>query len=458
MSLEVNSNEKRERGSVILPVLATLFLITILLSLMILYESYHNVLVMKEVNRTRSYYLAESGLQVVLARLNSLGYGAVNKHFEEKIADVGLFRAIAIPYGGYLLCRSEGISAKETTILHGLLGSVPAKAFDTAINLMDREYPLIISGATTIVGDVSVGNGGVIAGRFKGKGFEGDRLVNGNTYPSDVSNAPEPDLQLYRLFQDSLLKQGEHFDKIFERTVIVEEATEIKLSDHSRLLFEGDLLLRLREKTLDINDRYLRVKGNLFIKESTKIIGFGVIETEGKVEISGHAEVRDCIIFAHGAAVLKDNSVFKAQLISNSLIMAVDSVALRNPSLLFVNTRGLDKPGRITLRSAVSCKGSALLIGDERPEVEWGKKKQVPTIEVSDVSRFEGLVYSTEFVSLSGEVNGNITTTQFYYYEQPTIYLNWVIDAAVRHTDNDKLLMTPVLLGANNGYKYGYYY
>jgi len=152
-----------------LPVLIFILLTTILLSIVILYNSYKNTLITRSTDEIKAYYLAETALQYALREISNGNIDISGIQFNKGIKGAGRIEYEVQDYGVYLLCKGRGTAGKKTIELKGLLGIIPGDEFSRAINLGGVDYPLVVSGNTRINGDVVVGSSGIITGKYKGR-------------------------------------------------------------------------------------------------------------------------------------------------------------------------------------------------------------------------------------------------------------------------------------------------
>ncbi len=76
-------------------------------------------------------------------------------------------------------------------------------------------------------------------------------------------------------------------------------------------------------------------------------------------------------------------------------------------------------------------------------------KKDKTKISISKNSNLNGIIWSEAYVELLGSVNGSIATNLFYFYDPPTKYLNWLINAELIYDRNIHKQVLPLVFADN---------
>jgi len=437
-----------QSGSALFVVLIALLLVTSLYSAVILYGSYHRRLALRDVLDTKAFYLAESGIEAALARLNQ--DHNYNFSLSEQIEASGRYEADIKPYGVWLLCTSKGISGTREKILRCLIGAVPEPKFKNALNLGGQNFPLTLAGRTSITGDVLVSPSGVLPGRFKGKRFGSERLVFGEIKQSSFNRLPQYDDNVLKQFQEEIGQIRHKERKIIDRTFILDNENAYIIEKDSVIQFRSDLIIDLAEKVFDLTNKYFQIKGDLTVIHSSRIYGFGVIDVEGEVILDDNCYLKDVIISAQNDIFMKGNSAFGGQFISNSKVEISQSAYLTGNAVV-VNTGELTDIDRcIYIESSQQSHGILFCDLQSNQNNRPGRPSMFKSIDLSNYSDFNGIIYNTGYSKISGKIIGNLSTASLYIYDAPTVYINWLVDAII--TSGDVFKTVPVVFAGETGY------
>ncbi len=444
------------KGSILLPILALILMITILLSTVILYGSYHNHLIVKKSNEIKALYLAESALQFGLKRLSDEGYEVIDRFYSETIEGIGRIEYSIESYGVYLRCIGRGLAGKSKIELSGLLGRRGGNVLTSAINLDGAEYPLVLAGDTKIKGDVVVGASGVIPGKYKGREFRGSKLVDGRIIKDRIVRIPGINRFIYdKYIAEMETSSGDH-DTTFESHFILTDDNYNLVKSYKKPYFKAGLNIRLSEKHLDLSDDKFEIDDDLEIGGNSAIFGFGLFKVNGDILIKDQAQLRDIVLMVDGNSELIDNTVIRCQIICSGTITVKDSSILERPGTLIADYDG--EGGRIEYESGKISSGVAIVLADNYGFGHWGRENEVPRIVINPGSEWNGILYSEGFATIMGKVSGNVSTKGFYIYSEPTAYLNWLVDADISVDPEVLEYINPVILDLEGPYSYAYFH
>ena len=437
-----------QNGSALLLVLVALLLITSLYSAVVLYGSYHRRLALQDVMDTQAFYLAESGIEAALSELNQTqDYRLV---FSRDISANESCEVNVKPYGAYLLCDSRGKAGTRTKTIRCLIGAIPEERFKNAINLGGQDYPLTLAGRTTITGDVLVSPSGVLPGRFKGKRFGGSKLVFGEIIKSPNDRLPLYDDAVINQFLSDVGQISFNSSREIDKTFILDDAALIELQKDSLIEFKANLIISLKDKTLDMTGKHFKVDGNLIVNESSRIYGYGVIEVEGEVQLEGECYLKDLIILTNRDVQITGEAVYSGQLIANAKVEIAQNAWLdRNATIICLGD--IDDDERcVYLNSSELSRGTILCdlenINANRP----GHRNIIKTIDTSPDCNFAGVIFNTGYSKVSGNISGNLSTGSFYIFDSPTVFINWLVDATVK--SDDVFAAIPAVFAGGAGY------
>jgi len=442
------SRLRLENGSALLLVLVAILLITSLYSAVVLYGSYHRRLALKDVMDTQAFYLAESGIETALSRLNRKP--DYRLAFNMDVGPNESFKVSVKPYGAYLLCESIGRAGSCDKTISCLIGALPEEKFKNAINLGGQDYPLTLAGRTTIIGDVLVSPSGVLPGRFKGKRFGGSKLVFGEIVQSPSDRLPRYDDAVINQFLTDVNQISFNSNKEIDKTFILDDAAWFELQNDSLLEFKANLIISLKDKTLDMTGRHFKVNGNLLVNESSRIYGYGVIEVEGEVQLEGECYLKDLIVLARRDVQLTGDAVYGGQLIASAKIDIAGSASLAgNAAVICLGE--IDEDERcVYLNSTELSQGMILCDLENMNANKPGHRNIMKTIDMSPKCNFAGVVFNTGYSQIAGNISGNLSTGSFYIFDSPTVFINWLVDATVKA--DDILTTVPAVFAGGAGY------
>ncbi|MBD1261979.1 hypothetical protein HZY62_15355 [Maribacter polysiphoniae] len=277
-----------------------------------------------------------------------------------------------------------------------------------ALNLRDKQRPLVLAGTTRIMGDVLLPAQGIRMGNIAGNSYNQDQLVYGREQTSS-STLPKLDQGLLQQI-DRLLNEDFQLNK---QVVTLKPEAEIRNSFKEETLFIMDDVVQLENNTL---------VGNIVIYASRKII----------VESSTY--LADVVLVAP-EIIIKDRVQGYFQAIAKKSIHVGKNCALAYPTTLVVKedakgnkTVNTTKTPKIFLDTNVVVNGMLLYLDTS----EEGSNS--PQIRISNGSVVNGEIYCSKNLELKGTVNGNVTTDGFIAMENGSIYQNHLYNGTINST------------------------
>lgn len=423
-------NLKNENGYALVTVTIFVMAITIVTGSLFGFYAAHVRVAKNDLFKTQAFYLAEAGIYKTLWHLAGNGghdwqWRPVNENvqaFDDKAATITVEER-----GGFLKITSTAMVSKKSHVLKVLVGQKMPQLFNHAIILGGNDLPLVVTGKNKIIGDVMVGKSGVKTGSIKGTSFSGDKIVNGVIKKISPPVMPVFDSNLLQsqiaLFESYLKVSAESDSVVFgaapNKSIIFAEG----LIDATTLT---DSLLA-RELTI-ISPTRLLIKGSFSFPNPVSII------CGDSVAVAGAVIFKDAIIYGKNKISLTENTSGAIQAISGGDIILTDNVQLQFPSLIYSSGRQTEKKitGEIRLLDQAKLVGTAVL---NKPALPDGSnfKNNMKAFIGSD-AKLVGLLYSTNRTEIRGKVSGCVITNEFYLYESPTTYINWLKDAIFNRT------------------------
>jgi hypothetical protein len=175
----------------------------------------------------------------------------------------------------------------------------------------------------------------------------------------------------------------------------------------------------------------------LFLTALLSVSQRAIIVSDYEIEINGPIDVHESILYSPKAITIMSSTKLEMQVFSRTAIEVGANVKLNYPSLLMVYTA--NDSGSIKLAKEAEVNGSLFYLSE--PAFLSGKNNSGQII-VDKQGQVNGVVYSSNFINLQGDVNGIVITDQFYLYQSPLVYMNWISGAVVdRHRLTDEFTL-----------------
>lgn len=427
MSSVTTSHQFNESGYALATVLIILSLLMVVVGVIMVLSLTQSRFIQRDIHDGKARYFAEAGLYTFLS--DSTYYAdTTNTSFDVILPDSVRVTIHRQPYGAYWLLTSMASSSNQEKTLRALVGAEADSLYDRAIVMGDVFSGLIVTGTTTVRGDIVSGSDGLQRRSFRGDPFSG--TVDGANIRADSSWFPQFDsrdiawqLRLTTQLIDSppenaTILRGGSFDArsysqpdsattyVSAEDLTVSSLQAMQLTDHTTFIVDGALTI---EGALDLGE-YSR----FFIRDSIVING----------DITG----RHSLFITNGSIQVRGNSHLSTQLISRESITVSEGSYLTYPSVVYLQPR-VDsgaKQGFINLNGSSRIDGIVIL-----PDVTQTITNDESLLTIEENAFVRGGVYNTSRTELLGTVQGTVLTHQFYFYQSPTNYINWLRNADI---------------------------
>jgi hypothetical protein len=435
------SNISGEEGYTLVTALIIIALLSTLIGMIMLGIIVQNRLIQRDINWTKARYAAESGIYMYLSDAEHW-----DDHSEQTIE---LFSADSIyielhrkDHGGYWLIESTASVGRQKKIVRVLVGEQSTDAFDHAIVLGDNRTPLILTGSTSVTGNIQTGSGGTQIRSFRGESFTGSYL--GQTIMSDSTDFQAFDSKIVdrsiESFNKSVLRAGNGLTVGPGRVDLAHilSTTDQKLFySHGNLILEGDDMVEFPEGTQWF------VNGNLTIRGDFNFGRFTCFIARDTLFVHANLSGEHGLFYGGEYIQIDGRTSMSGQFYSKGDVRIEEGNYLNYPSVVYVQSQlsNETKKGRIMLGDQSRVDG-LLLLADSEDEGTVLQDESLITLAQGSVLR--GGVYSTSRTELFGAVEGSVVTHQFYFYRSPTVYLNWLKDAKVDVTARPDGFVLPI--------------
>ena len=443
---------KNQKGSALLPVLSVFFILILVFTSVVMYGAWHRLRARLTLQNLKASYLAEAGVNRALWLLSGHEQKDLNfrtEGFLQKIDTLQSYQFRIKNWGGYLLVESEGKAGRAKKSVKALIGQKQTEEFNRAINLGSPDYPLVVAGRTRIKGDVLLSPAGVIEGKFKGEGFLGDKLVDGKVYTQKSNRLPVFNTGLVTEFEELINHTKETAGSRMDRSLVIDRNTEQGYLKDKTIYIEGDILINAPKKKTLRGPCILFSTGKIEITGESKLEDRLILVAEKGIEVSGRTQLDDCILYSRKQVTLKDDALFEGQIFSDSSIVVEDRAKILFPSFLLVTGKKIKDriEGKIEIRSKEAEGILGLVEKDIGSSAFFMKNNGVITISPQTV--FKGITYSSNYTDVEGALYGNVSTNMFYFYSEPTTYIDWLKDAVINREELKKELILPLVFGQN---------
>ena len=424
---------EQQKGSALIYVLISAILMTCTLLVILNYYHLHQRLIDRKGYLLQAKYSAEGAIYHYLQKMEDEQEFNTGGKISTSIVTISPddnARIQRICWGGFLFLSSAVKKKGEKFYLEVLAGVHPTSAFDPAIIVHPNSGPLILSGRSRIQGDVLMGAGGIRKGRLLAHEFNRELPVQGNIIETSLSRQPAIDLNYlaatWKNFQELLVAED-----ILTFLEIKQDTSRYFAADSSVRWWEQPIYItnqqlnqkdwHLRGPLILISDEKLILKNNLIMEHYVQIFSSHSITVQGQ----GSA-FHEVLLYSPAEVVLKAADNFCGQIFSDQAIKILDKSRLHYPTLLTVKSSS--DSGLIFIDSSSAIAGNIVLISKND---QSGNVQNQSKICIEGGAVVDGLVWSDNYTQVHGTVNGLVITDQFYEYDPPTIYRNWIMDGII---------------------------
>ncbi|MEM6647919.1 MAG: hypothetical protein AAF730_16870 [Bacteroidota bacterium] len=420
----------------------TLVLIALMMTLggvVLMVGSIQYRFVRSDVHDAQARQLAEAGIYEAFARLHD------NPHWRPADDTIELINDEAVsitvePYGSYLWVEALAEAGRSQSTVRVIAGERPPLALERAVVQWDTQSSLNVAGTTSIVGDIVVGERGVVESTFKTERFVGE--VDGTVYPVQGLAAPYFDTTAVSL----VLAQYDAWARgATSSTPSTAEPGRYALvrARPSRLpvrrLASGYTLSAADSTWLNQPHRVV-VAGNLTVQGPLRLPPLTHLLVRDTLVIQGAVSGDDLIGYAGRHLRASGPLSATAQLFSQDDLHLGAGVRLDYPSVVYVDGRAVDAQGRIHLEEDVVVNGMLM-----HPPQPARPQQAAARIRLAEGSLVRGAVYNGLETEVHGLILGHLWSYQFYFFETPTNYINWLKDVTIDVTQRPQAFALPPL-------------
>ncbi|XWN37318.1 MAG: hypothetical protein ROO71_00050 [Balneola sp.] len=420
-----------EQGSALITVLIIALIVALFIGAVLGGIYVQSTFIQQDIDRTKALYQAEQQIYEVL-------------YSGEESESTGTITSTN--YGGFLKINSSFQVKKQKVELEVLAGALPDSVFDYAIALKDTNSSLSVTGSTTINGDIASGSNKIERSTFKGFPFRGS--FTGEAKKENMRDF-FPAFQ-YESLEAQLDKHTSFFESDNRNQFAVHDLSELAQSQEGDTLYFSDSQEWIFNQTTAIpKGIVVLVEGNLSITGDGNLGTYTTFIARDTMSIGGSITATHAIVSAGTFMELRDQVSMNAQLISRGRIQFRDQVYLTYPSMVYTSTSTFlgEQQEVIHLQDESTVDGTLVY------PIETGAFNQEQfRIKIDENALVRGSVYNQGQTELDGTVFGSVLTKQFFFYESPTTYINWIKDTEIDITQRPQEFIVPI--GFSDSTKY----
>ena len=416
---------QNENGSA----LATVLIISVIISLFIGAILSGIVLqsrfIQRDVNSFKALYAAEEG---AYRFLNEESMYSNIKASKKIILSNGVeVKITAAPFGGFLDITSTANISGQTRTIRMLSGNLSTGVFEKAVALGDSNSSLTVTGNTKIEGDILTFGTGLRAENFKGIPFRGS--INGDQKLfSDSVSFPMVNRKLFDIQED-------HFTNLLENRQLARFSTGYEGWDTDPEIKQGDTLYFdettewVTNQSIEFPmDMVVLVNGSFTINGDYQFNPFTKIIVRDTLLVGRSAKGNQMLFYAGKSLQIGGSTSISAQVMSRGSVIIRDEAYLHYPSMVYSSKENYQGG----VREAINITGKSIVDGTViYPFSTNGFNQDFLRVKVDTNASVRGAVYNAGQTELLGSVFGSVVTHQFYFYESPTSYINWLKDVII---------------------------
>jgi hypothetical protein len=405
----------------------TLLVVSMLLGLISILFFLNNV-ESKKIKKKKLDLACTSAVQMLLSSEDSLVIG-------EKTIQTG-------KYPVFMEIKGKGLFYEITAGTNGGSDSSKVKYLIGYSNYFEENIALVISrpglratvaGDTKIEGDIVSAADKINKGKIFGienntDSFIDGRLISENSIPSKILDETIVTGQL-----PFSAEEDDNEEIFIDGDLILSQSAVGNIDCTKEIAVQGNLIIsRSITANPGIGTIRLKVSGETVIEDNTQSNLDLEIKCDSIIRVGNNVKLQNAILAAEGE-VQAENSYFK-----NVQIFSADTIKINNsqfdyPSVICLYTdagKVSALKNSLIIRSSV-INGMVMLISSVT-----GLSQNKSMIDIDEKSIVQGLVYSENNLRMPSTVNGIVYTYNFWYYQNPTEYINWLVNVKI---DREKL-------------------
>lgn len=435
----------KDTGSALIYVLILSVILSIILCVIFSFSILHRQLLNRKFSFLQSRNTAWSAAAARTAEIeteqNKINF-SLRERKSIKIAHKDSCGVLSFRWGAFWKLRCDSRKNTESYHLEMLMGRPMSAEFVPAIITAPSPHPLILTGKTSISGEVKTGTAGVRKGHLGNTRYLNKNLVNGVISLSTEERRPAID----RKFCRALFSFMEHCFNCNSKPFsdyITNSGNSIFFSDNVRNLFPVIFITDRQINSKDWNfsgPAILLASEPMIIRRPLTLNNYVMLASTHSISLEAPVYFENVILYTPKNIEIKQISQFSGQIFSRASIIIHNRIILDYPSLIMVNSE--TGSSSIQIQDSAKVAGWVLYTCESRNHCNKGSEGN---ITIGKEATVNGLVYSDLSVQLMGSVNGMVITESFHLYRNGAVYHNWIMDGTVnRFRLNDDNFSLPL--------------
>lgn len=424
-----------EDGFTLSSILMLILLATTLLFGFITLLTFYNSYNIKLTNKKTLDLACFSALQILLNNENEL---------EEKVTVVKIdsvtVKLVKSANGVFTEIESTAIGFNDSSKIKYLIANKIEPPFNNAVVISKDRLRAAVAGKTSITGNMLLTTDKVKIGRITGVSSASKDYLDGELKINENIETKLLDerilLSIFKYFE--INENANYISNNFD----LNATTITKLSSNRINVIEGDLYIRGNIRNNKKSEKcFISVKGQTTIEENSIVNKDMQITSDSSIIVEENVNLGDIILATENKIEVGENTYGKNVQLFAKKGVSISGSLFEYPTVIGLYTDSDEESNfknKLEISSSI-INGSILLVCST---VGLPKNKSIITID--DQSKVHGLIYSENNADISGYVNGIIYTYSFWYYKEPTEYINWLVNVNVDSKKLDTEFLLPV--------------
>lgn len=416
---------QNEEGSALATVLVIAVVISLFIGAILSGIVLQSRFIQKDINSFKALYVAEEGVYRFLNEYSITDNFQANQTVILSNGDEA--EITATPFGGFLDVESTTQIYNQQRTVRVLTGDKSSSVFRAAIALGDTNSALTVTGSTVVKGDMITSGRGIQTESFKGVPFRGSlegirpQFNEENAIPILSTNLFElQELAFNELFENQNLRRfnsqyngsSSLVPNLQKDTLYYTENTE--WISNQRVLFPMDLVVI--------------VDGNFIINGDYQFSPFTKVIVRDTLLVGGAVSGKNVLLYAGKSIQIGGGASISAQVLSEGTIAIRDDAYLKYPSLVYSSKEFYEEGAR----EVINIRGQSIVDGTVIYPIQTNTFNQdLFRVRIDTNATVRGSIYNLGQTELLGTVLGTVITNQFYFYDSPTSYINWLKDVTI---------------------------
>jgi hypothetical protein len=347
-----------------------------------------------------------------------------------------------------ITATSKGIN--DSVKLKSLIGIKGNESgyFNNAIVISRPNLRATVVGNTEITGDILGTSDQIIMGNIFGEpSIKKEYHKGSKKIDTSIKSQLIPD-SLFKNIQKSFVNPNNVYVEVeqieIDKSNINDFTSGVNYSFTSDLRISGVIKSKKKDAIKLVIEKNLKIVENTILKYPMEIY------SDSMIVVEENCNLENIILYSNGPIIINEGSIFK-----NVQFFSTDSIYIKGshfnyPSIICLSiddTISSNQNKAIIIESSV-VNGSVLLMTNTS-----GLSSNKTKIKIDSDSKVQGLVYSENNLELLGEVLGTVFTYNFWYYKEPTEYINWLINVKVNRVELSKWFLLPIAITNENNYQ-----